>query len=85
MFSSIYHLPVKYLKRRRKAISAGGPCDRPALETDIILKMQFLLLLYFLMHDGFLSFMFSGDFRFTDELRIKVKQKIGFSFAELTT
>lgn len=50
----------------------------------IILKMQFLLPLYFLMHDGFLSFVFSRDFRFTDELRIEVKGTIGFSFAGLT-
>lgn len=36
------------------------------------------------MHDGFLSFMHSGDFRLTDELRIKVKETIRLSLAGLT-
>lgn len=38
-----------------------------------------------LLNDDFLSFMFSGDFRFTDDLRKRLKQKIGFSFVRFNT
>lgn len=84
-FFSICDLPATYLKTEK-----GHQCRWSMWQTSfgdrlIMLKMQFLLLLYFLMHDGFLSFMFSEDFRFTDQLKIKVNQTIGFSFVWLTT